>query len=106
MVRSAGTIALANWTPAGFIGRLFQVMGRHVPPPAGVTPPPRRGLPEHIELPFGAGAAQIRTTPRDFMFRYRSAAHMIDVFRTWYGPVHKAFAALSAEYLEVIITKR
>ena len=92
VVRSGGTIALANWTPAGFIGRLFQVMGRHLPPPAGLTPPPRWGVPEHLELLFGAGAAQIRTTPRDFMFRYRSAAHMIDVFRTWYGP-SKGFAA-------------
>ena len=94
VVRSGGTIALANWTPAGFIGRLFGVIGRHVPPPAGVTPPSRWGMPEHLELLFGAEAAQIRTTPRDFMFRYRSAAHWIDVFRTWYGPVHKAFAAL------------
>ena len=97
VVRSGGTIALANWTPAGFIGRMFGVIGRHVPPPAGVTPPARWGLPEHLELLFGDGAARIRTTPRDFMFRYLSAAHCIDVFRTWYGPVHKAFAALPAK---------
>jgi SAM-dependent methyltransferase len=97
VVRSGGTIALANWTPAGFIGRMFVVMGRHLPPPPGVTPPPRWGLPEHLELLFGGAAAQIRTTPRDFMFRYRSASHFVDVFRTWYGPVHKAFAALPAE---------
>ncbi len=135
VVRSGGTIALANWTPAGFIGRLFGVVGRHVPPPAGLTPPARWGLPEHLELLFGAGASEIRATPRDFVFRYRSAAHWVDVFRTWYGPVHKAFAALPAEgqarldadlheliaefneggdgtmvapaeYLEVLITKR
>jgi SAM-dependent methyltransferase len=135
VVRSGGTIAMANWTPAGFIGRLFGVIGRHVPPPAGVTPPSRWGLPEHLELLFGAEAAQIRTTPRDFVMRYRSADHWIEVFRTWYGPVHKAFAALPpegqarldgdlhdliaqfneggdgtmvvpAEYLEVVITKR
>ena len=97
VVRPGGTIALANWTPGGFIGRMFVVMGRHLPPPAGVAPPPRWGLPEHLELLFGAGAARISTTPRDFMLRYRSAAHFVDVFRTWYGPVHKAFAALSAE---------
>ena len=97
VVRGGGTIALANWTPAGFVGRMFGVVGRHVPPPAGVTPASRWGLPEHLELLFGASAAQIRTTPRDFMFRYRSAAHFVDVFRTWYGPVHKAFAALPAE---------
>jgi SAM-dependent methyltransferase len=135
VVRSGGVIALANWTPAGFIGRLFGVIGRHVPPPAGLTPPSRWGTPEHLEALFGDGAEQIRSTPRDFMMRYRSAAHWIDVFRTWYGPVHKAFAALSpenqakldadlheliaefneggdgtmvvpAEYLEIVITKR
>jgi ubiquinone/menaquinone biosynthesis C-methylase UbiE len=135
VVRSGGRIGLANWTPTGFIGRLFAVVGRHVPPPAGVTPPPRWGTPDHIERLFGADAAEIRTTPRDFMFRYRSAEHFVEVFRTWYGPTHKAFAALSAEgqaalerdlvslvdtfdtsgdetmvvpaeYLEVVITKR
>jgi ubiquinone/menaquinone biosynthesis C-methylase UbiE len=97
VVRSGGRIGLANWTPGGFIGRLFAVVGRHVPPPAGVTPPPRWGLPDHLELLFGADAAEMRTTPRDFMFRYRSAAHFVEVFRTWYGPTHKAFAALPAE---------
>jgi SAM-dependent methyltransferase len=97
VVRSGGTIALANWTPAGFIGRLFGVIGRHVPPPAGLTPPARWGTTEHLETLFGAGATQIRSTPRDFMMRYRSAAHWVEVFRTWYGPVHKAFAALSAD---------
>jgi SAM-dependent methyltransferase len=97
VVRSGGTIAMANWTPGGFIGRMFVVIGRHVPPPAGVAPPPRWGVPEHLELLFGEGAARIGTTPRDFMLRYRSAAHFVDVFRTWYGPVHKAFAALPAE---------
>jgi ubiquinone/menaquinone biosynthesis C-methylase UbiE len=132
--RSGGRIGLANWTPDGFIGELFKVVGRHVPPPAGLTPPARWGTREHLHALFGA-QADIRVTPRDFNFRYRSAAHWIEVFRNWYGPVHKAFAALPPEgqaklhadltsliddfndsgdntmivpaaYLEVVITKR
>lgn len=95
--RPGGRIGLANWTPEGFIGRMFRVLGRHLPPPAGVQPPSLWGVEAHLRALFGDTAAVIDVTPRLFNFRYRSAAHFIEVFRTWYGPVHKAFAALSAE---------
>jgi SAM-dependent methyltransferase len=95
--RSGGRIGLANWTPAGFIGQLFKVLGRHMPPPAGAQPPALWGGVAHVRALFGERAAKIEATPRMFNFRYRSAAHFIEVFRTWYGPVHKAFAALGAE---------
>ena len=95
--RSGGRIALANWTPRGFIGQMFVVVGRHLPAPAGVTPPSKWGTDEHLQHLFGAGAASIHSTPRDFNFRYKSPEHFIDVFRTWYGPVHKAFGALAPE---------
>jgi len=95
--RGGGRIGLANWTPRGFVGQLFRVMGRHVPPPPGLTPPSRWGSAEYLEALFGGSAAEIHVTPRDFVFRYLSPAHWIDVFRTWYGPVHKAFASLSAD---------
>ena len=95
--RSKGRIGLANWTPRGFIGQLFKVVGRHVPPPPVLTPPAQWGLEEYLERLFRASASDIRTTHRDFVFRYRSAEHWVDVFRSWYGPVHKAFAALEAE---------
>jgi SAM-dependent methyltransferase len=95
--RPGGRIGLANWTPEGFIGQLFKVLGRHLPPPAGVQPPSLWGTEAHLKELFGERAASIATTPRQFNFRYRSAAHFIEVFRTWYGPVHKAFAALPAE---------
>ena len=68
-----------------------------MPPPAGLTSPARWGTEEHLAELFGHAAAEIRTVNRDFTFRYVSAAHWIDVFRTWYGPVHKAFAALPPE---------
>jgi SAM-dependent methyltransferase len=95
--RPGGRIGLANWTPGGFIGQLFGVVGRHVPPPPGLTPPTRWGVEEHLHRLFGASASDIRVTLRHFVFRYRSPEHWIEVFRTWYGPVHKAFAALSAD---------
>ncbi|KAF1695157.1 class I SAM-dependent methyltransferase [Pseudoxanthomonas daejeonensis] len=95
--RPGGRIAMANWTPDGFIGQMFKVLGKHLPPPAGVQPPSRWGTREHLQALFGDRAAAIVATPRTFNFRYRSAAHMIDVFRTWYGPVQKAFQALPAD---------
>ena len=95
--RPGGRIGLASWTPEGFIGRLFKVLGRHVPPPPGVQPPSRWGVQAHLDELFGDRAAAIALTPRMFNFRYRSPAHFIEVFRTWYGPVHKAFAALPAD---------
>ena len=95
--RPGGRIGLANWTPRGFVGRLLGVVGRYVPPPAGVVPPSRWGLEEHLDRLFFASASNIHSTARDFVFRYRSAEHWINVFRTWYGPVHKAFAALAPE---------
>jgi SAM-dependent methyltransferase len=97
VVRRGGRIALANWTPAGFIGRLFKVIGAHVPPPAGVQPPALWGTEPHIVELFGTQAAQIRCERRIYNFRYRSAAHWVDVFRELYGPTHKAFAALDAD---------
>ena len=100
--RSGGRIGLANWTPRGFIGQLFTVIGRHLPPPAGVTPPPKWGTEAHLEHLFGAGAADIHVTPRDFAFRYKSPEHWIEVFRTWYGPVHKAFGALAPEQQQAL----
>jgi SAM-dependent methyltransferase len=130
-----GRIGLANWTPEGFIGQLFKTLGRHLPPPAGVQSPSLWGVEAHLKSLFGARASSIAVTRRLFNFRYRSAAHFIDVFRTWYGPVHKAFAALPSdkasllehdltallnglnrasagslivpsEYLEIVITRR
>ncbi len=107
VVRPGGRIGLANWTPGGFIGRLFKVIGAHVPPPAGVQPPSLWGTESHIVELFGTKATHIRCERRLFNFRYRSAAHWVQVFRELYGPVHKAFGALAddgAKSLERDIT--
>ncbi|WBS00357.1 class I SAM-dependent methyltransferase [Pseudoduganella sp. SL102] len=94
VTRPGGRIGVASWTPDGFIGRMFKVVGGYVPPPAGVAGPPLWGTESHLREIFGD--VEIRCTRRDFNFRYRSAAHMMQVFRDYYGPVLKAFAALDA----------
>jgi len=130
-----GKIGLANWTPDGFIGQVFKTLGKYLPPPAGTRSPAMWGTRTRLSEMFEAGASSVKAESRIFNFRYRSADHFLDVFRTYYGPVLKAFAALEpakqeelqddlhalivrmnrsgdrtmvvpSEYLEVVITKR
>ena len=96
VVRSGGRIGLSNWTPEGFIGQLFKVIGTYIPAPAGLKSPALWGTEPHIVELFGAQATDIRAARKTFNFRYRSAAHWIQIFRDFYGPTHKAFAALDA----------
>ncbi|MFL5331787.1 MAG: class I SAM-dependent methyltransferase [Geminicoccaceae bacterium] len=93
--RPGSRIGLANWTPDGFIGQMFKVLGRHLPPPAGLQAPSLWGVEAHVQNLFGHAVASLTSTRRRFAFRYRSAAHFVEVFRSWYGPMHKAFAALA-----------
>ena len=92
--RPGGVIAMANWAPEGFIGRLFKTIGAHVPPPAGVASPILWGTEDHLRKLLGTGIDELRIVPRDYVFRYRSADHFLDVFRTYYGPMLKAFETL------------
>ena len=133
--KPGGRIGLANWTPSSFIGELFKLMGRYLPPPAGVKSPALWGTEERLRELFGSRVDSIATGRKNFVFRYRSPAHWLEVFRTFYGPMHKAFGALDAtkqeslaadlialaerfnratdgslmapgEYLEVVITRK
>ena len=133
--KPGGRIGLANWTPSSFIGELFKLMGRYLPPPAGVKSPALWGTEERLRELFGNRVDSIATGRKNFVFRYRSPAHWLEVFRTFYGPMHKAFGALDAtkqeslaadlialaerfnratdgsmmapgEYLEVVITRK
>ena len=135
VVRGGGRIGLANWTPAGVIGQLFKVVGAHVPPPAGVQSPLLWGTEAHLRDLFGDQAERVDIASRMFNFRYASPQHWLQVFRDYYGPTHKAFAALDppgrqalerdlldllervniagpsslvapAEYLEVVVTRK
>jgi ubiquinone/menaquinone biosynthesis C-methylase UbiE len=95
--KPGGRIGLANWTPESFIGQLFKTIGKYIPPAPGVKSPALWGTKARLEELFGETAQEIRTTSREFAFRYRSPAHWIEVFRTYYGPMNKTFGALDAE---------
>ena len=94
VTRPGGTIALASWTPDGFIGELFRTVGAYVPPPAGVQSPMLWGTEAHLRSLFGDGICSLEVEERTFTFRFASAREFVDFFRTWYGPTLKAFAAL------------
>jgi ubiquinone/menaquinone biosynthesis C-methylase UbiE len=92
--RPGGRIALASWTPEGFIGDLFRTTAKHVPPPAGVASPMLWGTEPHLRDLFGEEITSLEVTERTFTFRFPSAEHFVTFFRLWYGPTLKAFAAL------------
>ena len=89
-----GRIGMANWTPDGFIGQVFKTLGKHLPPPPGAKSPALWGTRARLDEIFGRGAASIDAQSKDFNFRYRSPEHFMEVFKTYYGPMLKAFAAL------------
>lgn len=91
--RPAGKIGLASWTPESFIGDLFRTIGKYVPPAPGLKSPALWGSETHLSTLFGA-KVDIVAERKTFVFRYRSPAHWVAIFRSYYGPVHKAFAAI------------
>ena len=95
--RPLGQIGLANWTPDGFIGQVFKTLGKYLPPPAGAKSPALWGTRARLDEMFGPAAVSIKAEPCNFNFRYRSVEHFLEVFKTFYGPMHKAFAALDQE---------
>ncbi|MGQ0699172.1 MAG: class I SAM-dependent methyltransferase [Panacagrimonas sp.] len=133
--RHGGKIGLANWTQEGFIGQLFKTIGKHVPPAPGAKSPALWGTRGRLAEWFEPHATSIKAAERNFVFRYRSPEHWLAVFRNYYGPILKAFAALDpagqsglerdllqlvaqfnrsgdstmvvpSEYLEIVITRR
>ncbi len=131
-----GRIGLASWTPEGFLGDFFRTVSQHVPPPpAGMPSPFTWGTEAGVASLFGPRVRVVVSERKNFNFRYQSGAHMIDVFRTYYGPTRQAFAAagdkgapaleadiarllathdrggvgglvVPAEYLEIVLEKR
>ncbi|GAA3940214.1 class I SAM-dependent methyltransferase [Actinoplanes auranticolor] len=96
--RPGGTIALANWTPDGFIGELFRTVGRRVPPPPGVRAPVEWGHEPRLRELFGDRVRDLRVTRREFVFRFASPEAFADYFRAHYGPTLKAFEALDEDH--------
>jgi len=95
--RPGGIIALVNWTPDSFVGDIFRTIGAHVPPPAGVRSPMQWGTEERLQELFGADVTWLEVTRKAFVFRYRSAHDLVEAFRTYYGPMVKAFEALDED---------
>ncbi|MDR6409167.1 class I SAM-dependent methyltransferase [Paraburkholderia terricola] len=94
--KSGGRIGLANWTPDSFIGQVFRMIGKYIPPAPGVKSPALWGTQARLAELFGETARDVRTTSREFVFRYLSPAHWLEVFRTYYGPMNRTFGALDA----------
>lgn len=92
--RPGGRIGLASWTPEGFVGQLFKVIGGFVPPPPALRSAAQWGTEARLRELFGEATRELVTSRRHFSFRATSAAHWVELFRTYYGPVQKAFAAL------------
>jgi ubiquinone/menaquinone biosynthesis C-methylase UbiE len=133
--RPGGFVAMANWTPAGFIGQMFKTMGAHVTPPAGMPSPLLWGVEENVRERFGEGISRLESQPQMLKFAFPfSPAEVVEHFRSFYGPTQKAFGtldeskqaalrkdleqlwstnnratdgttAIDAEYLEVIATR-
>ena len=100
--KAGGKIGLANWTPPGFIGELFKLIGRTIPPPAGVKSPSLWGTEERLRELFGERIVTLVTERKSFVFRYRTPQHWLDTFRTYYGPLQKAFNAVGAAQQEAL----
>lgn len=96
--RPGGRIAMANWTPDGFIGQMFKIVGKHVPPAPGVPSPLLWGVEATVAERLGSQLADLRFTPRTITFNFPfDAAATVEYFRTHYGPTLRAFAALNPE---------
>lgn len=95
--KPGGKIGMANWTPGSFIGQLFKTIGQYVAPPPGVSSPANWGDEAFIQTHFAPSAKTISITKKMFVFRYLSADHWLEVFRSYYGPTLKAFESLTEE---------
>jgi ubiquinone/menaquinone biosynthesis C-methylase UbiE len=96
VIKPGGSIGLANWTPEGFIGQVFKTIGKYVPPAPGLKSPSLWGTQGRLDELFGS-TGRVQAKRRHFTFRYHSPQHFIEVFRTYYGPMNRTFAALDAE---------
>jgi SAM-dependent methyltransferase len=94
VLKPGGKLGMANWTPTGFIGRLFAVGAKHVPPPPGVDPPSRWGTGDGVQQLLGSRGASLELKEREMEFVYPSASYMLELYKTWFGPTATQFAML------------
>ena len=96
--RPGGCIAMANWTPAGFIGQLFRVTGKHVPPPLGIPSPLSWGDERTVRSRLNTGIADLRMTPMTAQLGFPlSVVETVEFYRKYYGPTQRSFEALAEE---------
>lgn len=95
--RPGGRIGMTNWTPDSMLGDIFRTIGAHVPPPPGLRPATQWGTEDRLRELFGDRIGSLRVRIRQFTFRFRSPDHMLDYYRTWFGPTKVAFGNLDAD---------
>lgn len=95
--RPGGRIGMANWTPEGFWGQAFGLIGRYMPPAPGLRPPPQWGTEARLKELFGAATSSMKIVKRSALFRFRSSAHWIKVFSAYFGPIIRTLGALDAQ---------
>ena len=96
--RPGGTIALANWTSAGFVGQMFKTIAGHVPPPAGVPSPIQWGDEAKVRERLGSRCSDVRLTSRTIAFEFPfGPAEVVEFWRVYYGPTNRAFEALKSD---------
>lgn len=92
-----GTIAMANWTPQGFIGQMFKAVSKFIAP-SGMPSPVLWGDETTVRERLGHGLSPLSLTKRQYLFSYPfPPAEVVEFFRLYYGPANRAFASLDAE---------
>ena len=99
--RPGGKIGMVNWTPESFIGHVFKTIGKYVPPAPGMKLPALWGNKAHLDTLFGSKVT-VAVETKNFIFRYKSPKHWVEIFRSYYGPIVKAFAAIDPEAREAL----
>jgi SAM-dependent methyltransferase len=95
VTKPGGRIAMANWTPEGFIGQMFKATGKHVKPAAGMPSPLLWGVEDEVATRFAEGIVDLKTERRTIWFNLPvSPVETVEFFRLYYGPTQKAFASL------------
>ena len=102
--KPGGKIGMSNWTPDGFWGQAFGLVGKYLPPPAGVRPPSEWGTEHRLRELFGKSTSLMKIDRRSALFRYHDSKHWIRVFSTYFGPIMRVLDTLQdpkrAEFLK------
>lgn len=94
--KSGGTIAMANWTPQGFIGQMFKTVSTFIAP-SGMPSPVLWGDEATVRERIGKGLSKLKLVRRHYTLSYPfPPSEVVEFFRLYYGPINRAFASLDA----------